>query len=284
MAERLFQPRRADLVVGARDFTEGQILAEIVKQQIEAETGLRVQVRPNLATSASLSAVKSGDIDLYPEYTGNLLTNKDGLDLPVPEDKSTITDLVRQGMRRRFGLVLLEPFGLNNTYAPCVTRATAERYHLRTMSDLRGAPQLRIVVDTSFLTRPDGWPGLVEKYGLHFDKPPQQMHPDLLYRALEENKVDLVMGFATAWQIQALDLVVLEDDRSYFPSYHAAPLVREAVLKQHPEVEAALNRLAGEIDDGLMRKLNYEVAVQKRSEAEVARDFLRAKALPRTKK
>ena len=151
------------------------------------------------------------------------MTNKEGLDLPVPTDRTTITALVRREMQRRFGLVVLDEFGLNNTYAPCVTRATADRYDLRKISDLGRTPKLRVVIDFSFLTRPDGWQGLVGKYDLHFDKPPQQVSPNLLYRALEQNEADLVVGFATAWQIQALDLVMLEDDRGYFPSYHAAP-------------------------------------------------------------
>src|SRR6202011_3766568 len=123
----------------------------------------------------SLYALKWGKIDFCPEYTGNLLTNKDGLDLPVPEDKSTITGLVREQMRRRYGLVLLEPFGLNNTYAPCVTRATAERHGLHKISDLQRVPQLRVVIDLSFRTRPDGWDGLVERYGLRFDEQPRQV-------------------------------------------------------------------------------------------------------------
>ncbi len=266
-------------MIGARDFTEGQILAEIVKQTLEAHTGLHVGVRSHLSTSMSLQSLKDDDLDLYPEYMGNLLTNEDGLHLPVPEDKATITDLVRQEMTKRFGLVVLDEFGLNNTYTPCVTRATAARYNLHKISDLHGAPKLRIVVDFSFMTRPDGWRGLVEKYDLHFDKTPQQVSPDLIYRALEQNEADLVMGFATDWQIEKLDLVVLEDDKSYFPSYHAAPVVRAAVLQQHPEVAAALHQLAGRIDDRTMRRLNYQVAVERRSEVDVAREFLRSQGL-----
>ena len=182
-------------------------------------------------------------------------------------------------MLQRFGMVVLDEFGLNNTYAPCVTRATADRYDLRKISDLGRTPKLRVVIDFSFLTRPDGWQGLVGKYDLHFEKPPQQVSPNLLYRALEQNEADLVVGFATDWQIRSLDLVVLEDDRGYFPSYHAAPLVREEVLKRRPEVAAALNQLAGRIDDRTMRQLNYQVAVEKRSEAEVARAFLLGQGL-----
>ncbi len=224
LASNAWQPRRADVLVGAKDFTEGQILAEIVKQALEAHTTLRVEVVANLGTSVILKAAVNGEIDLYPEYTGNLLTSKEALDLPVPDDKSTITNLVRTEMRRRHGLILLGAFGLNNTYAPCVTQELAKKMGLRKISDLRNAPGLRVVVDLSFLSRPDGWQGLVKKYELRFDEAPRQISPNLLYKALEGNKADLVIGFATDWQIQEFNLVVLEDDLGYFPSYHAAPL------------------------------------------------------------
>jgi osmoprotectant transport system permease protein len=276
---RALQPPRTYVVVGAKDFTEGQILAEIVKQMIEERTGMRAEIRSNMGTSVIFKALQNGEIDVYPEYTGVLLTSKEALDLPIPDDKSTITALVRREMERRHGLVLLEPFGLNNTYAPSVTKETAQRYRLKNISDLRRVPHLRVVIDLSFLTRPDGWAGLVEKYELRFDKPPTQVSPNLLYKALEQQEADVVIGFATDWQIQAIDLVVLEDDRGYFPSYHGAPLVRASVLKRHPEIRNALEDLGGKIDDAAMRQLNYRVAVEKRSEAAVAAEFLRRHGL-----
>jgi osmoprotectant transport system permease protein len=279
LGKSALQPRRDYLIVGSKDFTEGQILSEILKQTLENQTGLRVRMTTNLGTGTILKALKNRDIDLYPEYTGNLLTSKDALDLPVPDDKSTITDLVRREMRRQYGLVFLEPFGLNNTYAPTVTQETARRHRLKTISDLRRVPHLRVVIDQSFLTRPDGWDGLIAKYDLRFDRPPRQVGPDFLYRALEHNEADLVIGFATDWQIQALNLVVLADDRGYFPNYHAAPLVRAEVLQRYPQVQEALNRLAAKISDDTMRRLNYQVAVEKRSEAEVAGEFLRSHGL-----
>jgi osmoprotectant transport system permease protein len=276
VAEDSTHSRRPDtVVIGAKDFIEGQILAEVLKQTLEKHTNLRVEVRQNLGTSVILKSLLHGAIDLYPEYTGNLLTSREALDMAVPADKSTITPLVRREMLARFGLVLLEPFGLNNTYAPVVTRATAQRDRLKNISDLRRIPWLRVVVDHSFLTRPDGWKGLVEKYGLRFDKQPTQVDPNLRYKALEQQDADLVViGYATDWQIQYLDLVVLEDDLGYFPNYHGAPLVREAVLKRHPEVKEALDRLAGRIDDQAMRRLNYEVAEKRRSEVDVVKEFL----------
>lgn len=279
IAQQAWSSRRTELRIGTKDFIEGRILAEMLKQTIETQTGLRAEIKANLGTSVIFTAIKSGQIDLYPEYTGNLLTSKEALDLPVPEDKSTITDIVRAGMRERHSLLFLEPFGLNNTYAPCLTGETAERFGLKKISDLVRVPQLRIVIDQSFRTRPDGWPGLIKRYGLHFDRPPVQVSPDLLYKALEQGETDLVIGFATDWQIQAQKLVVLADDRGYFPSYHAAPLVREDVLRRHPDVKTALDRLAGHLDDDAMRTLNYQVAVERRSETDVVRAFLRQRKL-----
>jgi osmoprotectant transport system permease protein len=277
--DRQFFVRRADVVVGSKDFVEGQILSEVVKQMLEAHTELHIERVSQLGTTVILNAIKNGEIDVYPEYTGNLLTSKEGLDMPVPADRSQITTLVRDEMRRRYGLVLLQPFGLNNTYAPCVTRATARRYRLQSIGDLQRTPQLRVIIDQSFLTRPDGWPGLVKKYDLHFKQQPSPVGADLLYKALEQGEADLVIGFATDWQIQAFNLVVLTDDRGYFPNYHAAPLVREELLRRYPDVQPILDRLGGQIDDEAMRRLNFEVAKNKRSEVEVAREFLESKGL-----
>jgi glycine betaine/choline ABC-type transport system substrate-binding protein len=207
------------------------------------------------------------------------LTSKDGLDLPVPPDRSQITPLVREEMRRRYGLVLLQPFGLDNTYAPSVTQETADRFHLHKISDLQRTPRLRVVVDTSFLTRPDGWSGLIKTYDLRFDIPPKQINPNLLYEAMKQHEADLVIGFATDWQIEALNLVVLADDRGYFPQYHAAPLAREDLLRRHPQIGPQLEKLGGQLDDQQMRRLNYEVSVVKRSEVAVAREFLVRKGI-----
>jgi osmoprotectant transport system permease protein len=271
----LDRPPPAIVRIGSKDFVEGKILAAICKEMLQAHTSLHVRTKENLPVSVILSALRHGDIDLYPEYTGVLLTSKGALGLEVPEDRSTITDLVRKEMRERYGLELLDTFGLNNTYAPCLRREVAERYELKKISDLRRVPQLRIVVDLSFLDRPDGWRGLAARYDFRFDAPPRQVAPDLRYRVLEADGADLVIGFATDWQIAAQKLVVLEDDRGYFPSYHGAPLVRADTLARHPEIATVLNRLHNRIDDDAMRRMNHQVAREKRSEEEVARTFLR---------
>jgi osmoprotectant transport system permease protein len=283
IAEQVYRQRvRPEGVVriGAKNFVEGEILAEILKQMLEAHTDLRVEVRKNLTPSVIFQALKRGDIDLYPEYTGVLLTNKEALDLPVPDDRLTITPLVRKEVLKRHGLVLLETFGLNNTYAFCTTKPLAARNGLRSIGDLRRFPGARVVVDLSFLDRADGWPGLVKVYNLNLPAP-KLMDPNLRYKALESGDVDVVLGFATDWEIAFYDLVVLDDDRHYFPSYHGAPLVREDVLRRHPEIGRVLNLLQGRIDDDTMRRLNYQVARERRPEAAVAREFLLKQGLLR---
>ncbi len=269
---------RGEITVGAKNFVEGEILAEILKQMLEAHTDLRVKVVHNLTPSLIFKGLKNGEIQLYPEYTGVLLTNKEALDLPIPADRTTITDLVRREILKRHGLVLLETFGLNNTYVFCTTKALARRRGLRTVGDLRGFADARVVVDLSFLDREDGWAGLVKAYGLMLSRP-KIMAPNLRYRALENGDADVILGFATDWEIAFYDLVVLEDDRHYFPSYHGAPLVRADVLRRHPEIARVLNRLHNQIDDATMRRLNSQVARERRPEADVAREFLRKKGL-----
>lgn len=265
---------RPDLTIGSKNFTENIVLAEIMRQMLEAHTGLKIDTRFGLGSNMAFKALRSGDTDLYPEYTGTLLTAVDALNEPVPEDRSVITGRVRQEMAERFDLVLLEPFGLNNTHAMCVRREFAERYGLQTIGDLKKVPTLRAAFASEFLDRPDGWPNLAKTYGVKLTQRPAVMEPELMYVALREGQADLCSGFSTDWQIKDYDLVILEDTKHYFPSYHAAPLARGEVLRQHPEVREVLDRLGGTIDDETIRAMNAQVAVEKRSEADVAREFL----------
>jgi osmoprotectant transport system permease protein len=274
------QDDRPTIRLASKNFVEGEILTEVLKQMLEAHTDFRIEVKANLTPDLIYKAILNGDIDLYPEYTGNLLTAPDALNQPVPRDRAIITDLVRREMRGRYHLVLLDLFGFNNEYVMCVPRSLARQYNLRNISDIpkRGLTNLRTMVDHDFLDRPDGWPGLVKTYGLDLPKP-RQAAPDQRYAALEAGQTDMVAGYTTDWQIKAYGLVMLKDDKGYFPTYHGAPLVREDVLEKHPEIAVVLNRLAGQIDDDTMRQLNFQDAGQKRSVADVARQFLRDRNL-----
>jgi osmoprotectant transport system permease protein len=273
--EPFVRPRRADVVIGSKNFTAGRILSEIFRLMLQAHTDLSIDLTTNLGSKLTYKALLGGDIDLYPEYSGNLLTAKDALGLPVPSDKAAITPLVRREMPRRFHLLALEPLGVNDVYVPCTTRELADKYHLRTISDLRRVPELRVVVDLEFMDREDGWKGMVQTYDLHFRKPPTRTDPGYMYKALQRGEADVVIGFATDWQIDALKLATLADDRDYFPTYHAVPLVRDSLVQRHPQVATVLNKLAGKIDDAALRRMVYQVAQEHRSEAEVAREFLR---------
>ncbi|MGH7646094.1 MAG: glycine betaine ABC transporter substrate-binding protein [Gemmatimonadales bacterium] len=270
--------RRADrVVVGSKNFTESDLLAELVAQQIERRTPIPVERRLHLGgTFVCHEAITAGEIDLYVEYTGTAHTAV--LKLPAIGDRDSVFRAVTAEYGRRFGLAWGKPFGFNNTFAILVRRADAERYGLRRISDVaRVAGRWRAGFGYEFLERADGFAGLSRVYGLAFAAPPTAMDLGLTYRALAEGKVDLIAGNSTDGQIQALDLVPLEDDRRYFPPYEAAPVVRQVVLERYPAVRAALDELAGRISDDEMRRLNAAADVERRDIAVIAREWLAAK-------
>jgi glycine betaine/choline ABC-type transport system substrate-binding protein len=250
-----------------------------VAQQIERRTGLSVRRKLHLGgTFVCDRAIKSGDIDLYVEYTGTAYTAVLNHS-PGPSADSVYT-AVAEEYQRHWGLVWTAPFGFNNTFAVAVRQADADRHGLRAISDLaRIAPRWKAGFGYEFLNRADGFAGLSTVYGLRFSAPPTAMDLGLTYRALAEGQVDVIAGNSTDGQLEALHLVALEDDRHYFPPYEAAPVVREAVLERHPDVRRALAELGGKIDDAEMRRLNVLADVEHRDLSEIARDWL-ARALP----
>jgi len=263
-------------VVGSKNFTESDLLGEIVAQQIERRTALPVERRFHLGgTFVCHQAITSGQIDLYVEYTGTAYTAV--LKRAPVSDRDSIYRTVAHDYAERFGLVWGKPFGFNNTFAITVRRRDATGYGLKRISDLaRLAPRWKAGFGYEFLERADGFRGLASVYGLRFASPPTAMDLGLTYRALAEGKVDVIAGNSTDGQIQALDLAVLEDDRHYFPPYEAAPVIRQAALTRHPEITAALAQLAGRISDAEMRRLNALADVEHRDIQSIARDWLGA--------
>ena len=268
--------RRDRVVVGAKNFTESDLLAEIVAQQIERRTHLPVERRLHLGgTFVCHEAITSGRIDLYVEYTGTAYTAV--LKRPPIAGAESVYATVARDYGQRFGLVWGKPFGFDNTFAITVRRRDAERYGLRRISDLaRVAPRWKAGFGYEFLERADGFRGLARAYGLAFAAPPTAMDLGLTYRALADGKVDVIAGNSTDGQIEALDLVALEDDRHYFPPYQAAPVMRADLLRRHPAIGPALDELAGRISDAEMRRLNAEADVRHRDIATVAREWLHA--------
>lgn len=265
---------RDRVVVGSKNFTEQNILGEIVAQTLEAH-GVPVERRFYLGgTFVCHRAIRAGEIDIYVEYTGTaytaILRNE-----PI-HDRETVYETVKRDYADRFDLTWTEPLGFNNTFAMIVRRSDAERLGIRTLSEAAEYTlDWRAGFGPEFMERKDGYPGLAETYGLEFRAPPRIMDIGLMYRALAEGQVDLIAGNSTDGQIAALDLYVLEDDRDYFPPYEAAPVVRRETLAARPSVRSALGKLAGTISDEEMRRLNRQVDVERRAAALVVREWLR---------
>jgi osmoprotectant transport system substrate-binding protein len=263
-------------VVGSKNFTESDLLAEIVAQQIERRTGLPVERRLHLGgTFVCHQAITTGGIDTYVEYTGTAFTAI--LKQPPITDRDSVLRFVSAEYRRRYKVAWTAPFGFDNTFAILVRHADATRDKLTSIADLaRVAPRWKAGFGYEFLERADGFPGLARTYGLRFAAPPTAMDLGLTYRALADGKVDVIAGNSTDGQIAALDLVQLTDDRHYFPPYQAAPVVRSALLGQYPQLESALAELGGKISDVEMRRLNALADVEHRDIALIARDWLAA--------
>jgi len=267
------------IVVGSKNFTESFILGELIAQQIEAHTNLKVERRFYLAgTYICQQAMLAGRIDIYPEYTGTALTAV--LKQDISRDKREVYERVKDEYERRFELTLGPALGFNDTFAMEIRGDDARRLNVRTLSQAaQFAPQWRAGFGYEFMERPDGYRGLVATYGLHFAEQPRIMDLGLLARALKDRQIDFAGGNATDGLIPALDLVALEDDRHYFPPYEAVPVIRKQTLQLHPEIATALADLGGKISDEEMQKMNYAVDAQHRDTQDVVREFLKSKKL-----
>ncbi|HEU4563334.1 MAG TPA: glycine betaine ABC transporter substrate-binding protein [Gemmatimonadaceae bacterium] len=261
------------VVVASKPFGESYLLAEMLAQLLEAR-GLSVVRRPGLgATEVAFGALRAGAIDVYPEYTGTGLIAI--LHAPPRADPREVFAEVSREFRARWGVRWLPPLGFSNTYAIAVRRATASRLGLRTLSDLaRAAPRLTAGFTPDFIGRADGLPGLAKTYGLRL-RDVRALLPAVKYQALAAGEVDVIDGYATDGLIARYDLVVLEDDRGFFPPYEAAALVSARLDREAPAAVSALAELSGLIDEARMRALNRRVEVDGEEVSRVAHDALR---------
>ena len=271
--------RGRDIVVGSKNFTEQLILGDLVRQLLERSCQARIDGRFYLAgTYICQQAILAGRIDLYPEYTGTALAAV--LKETAKGDSSQVYEAVKSQYRSRFGLDVTPPLGFDNSFAMVMRGDDARRLGLTKLSQLEAvAPQLKLGVGYEFLERQDGYAGLVKTYDLRFGEAPRVMDLGLLYRALEKRSVDIVAGSNTDGLIAALGLVVLEDDRHYFPPYDAVLIVRPELFQRCPAAVAALNELSGRISAYEMRTMNYAVDGEKQDAAVVAQRFLQQMAL-----
>ena len=253
--------------VGSKSFTESYVVAEIAAQVMEAAGEAPVERRVGLGgTGIVAGALASGDIDVYPEYTGTIAR-------AILKDPSLGTVDALRARLAPMGLTVSDPLGFANTYALAVRRETATRLALRTLSDLARHPTLTAAFDPGFLDRDDGWPGLRRHYGLELAAVRGMEHA-LTYRALASGGVDLIDVFSTDGQLARSDVVVLEDDRRFFPDYAAVLLARTSLAERSPRTWAALQqRLVGRFDNATIQRLNAEVELDGKTFAQVVGTF-----------
>ena len=266
-------PPQGEVVVASKNFTEAHILGELFALMLEQHTDLEVEHRSGLGgTLVCFTALENGEIDLYPDYTGTLWATvlKES---EKSSDPMRVYHGVQKGLRDLHDVELLHPLGLNNTYAIAMEAEKAEARGLRTLSDLRGQEDLRAGFSIEFVHREDGWEGLGPFYGIELAEVRPMEHA-LAYEALMEGSIDLIDAYSTDAKLERFGLHVLEDDRGFFPPYHAAPLVRRELLADHPEVGEVLGRLSYRISDEAMTRMNHRVEVGGEDFREVARSFL----------
>ena len=249
--------RGGPVVIASKPFAESYLLAEIFAQLLEAR-GIAVVRRPGLgATEIAFGALRTGAIDVYPEYTGTGLIAI--LDAEPGRSARATFDTVARAFRERWGVRWLAPLGFENTYAIAIRRATADSLRLRTLSDLAAvAPRLIAGFSPDFIGREDGLPGLEREYGLDFGDL-RALLQAVKYEALANRAVDVIDGYSTDARIDRYGLVVLEDDLGFFPPYEAAALVGRRIASERADVIAALAELSGRIDVERMRALNRRV-------------------------
>lgn len=261
--------------IGTLNTTESQIMGQVVKQLIEHETDLEVVLVNNLGSSiVQHQAMLDEQVDITAtRYTGTDLSGALGME-PV-NDPEEAMKIVQKEFKKRWDQTWFDSYGFDNTYAFTVTKELAEKYGLEKVSDLRDvADELRFGVDNSWIHREgDGYQGFVETYGFEFPKI-YPMQIGLVYEALANDEMDVVLAYSSDGRIAAFNLKILEDDRKFFPPYDTSLVARNEVLREHPELEGILNKLVGTIDTAKMQEMNYEADGEKREPAVVAQKFL----------
>lgn len=264
--------------VGSKNFAEDITVAEIYAAALE-RAKIPVERHMNLgSTQIATAAMQRGDIDLYPEYTGTGLI--DVLHLPPMRSAQRIVDVIKKEYEKRYDCTWLQPAPMNDSQGLATTQAIAQRYNLRTLSECATlAPQLRLATIAEFLTRADALPGLQKYYGGFQFKSNRTYEIGLQYQALVNGDAEVATAFTTDSQIGTDNLVILQDDRAFWPPYSIAPVVRRPALAAHPQIATILNRISPLLTDTVVRQLNYRVNVAHDDPADAAQQFLKEHAI-----
>ena len=273
--------RDAAISIGSTYGTEQAVLGEIIAQHVERRLGRPVSRRMSLGDSQLLhQALISGEVDLYPEYTGTAL--RDILKLNMEHDAATVYERVRDLYAAQYQVVCLPPFGFDAAVLAAVEPERAEMYHLQKMSDLdSNGLDWTIAYSGSFASRPDGLPELIAGYHPNIRTAPVPLEPMALFRAFDSKMANLIVVRRTDGPISNLKAALLADDLLVFPPYQGFVAARAATLKTYPQLNVALRELSGKIDTGTMQRLNAEVDLEHQSPAVVARNFLEKAGISR---
>lgn len=265
--------------IATKPMAEQFILAEMLRLLIEDQTDIKVEITKGIAggTSNIQPALLKGDFDMYPEYSGTgwefVLKKHDKL------NKEAMYEQLNKEYKEQFKLEWLKPYGFDNSFGLAVNKDFAEKNNIKTYSDLaKFSDQLIFGAEPDFYERDDGFKALSKEYGFKF-KNIHQMDIGLKYEAMKQDKVQVINVFTTDAQLKTANVVVLEDDKNFFPTYFAATIVRQETLDKFPELRDILNKLSGVITEQDMIEMNYQVEVMKKDETMVAMEFLRSKGL-----
>lgn len=261
-------------IIGTQTFTETKILAEMYKALIEDRTDTDVEIIPDLASSpVVLQAIKRNDLQMGTLYSGEIFNNH----FPIlnTKDRKKVLEQAQAGFNKYYDFNWMDPLGFENTYAFTVRADLAKSKGYENISDIKpDAANMRLGVDTSWLERSsDGYPAFSNYYGITFGRT-FPMELSLVYNAVAQNQVDIVLAYSTDARLKAYKLKTLKDDKHFFPPYDASPVIRNDAAKKYPGVVAAVSELIGTMDEQTMIDLNYEVDIGKKSEREVALAYL----------
>lgn len=261
------------ITIGSKNFTESLILGEMYSDALE-NAGYKVNRKLNLGgTLVAHEALVKGEIDMYPEYTGTGLL--DILKHSKVTNANEVYQEVSQAYKKKWNLIWLKPTQANDSQGLAVSKAISDQYNIHTFSDLaKAAPKINFAATPEFNERPDGLKGLQQAYGGFQFKTDKLYDYGLKYNVLLNGKADGTVAFTTDGQLTNKNLVLLKDDRHFYPPYYVCPVIRENVIKSDPKIESIINQVSSKLDSKTMQQLNAQVDIQKKQYQQVAKDFL----------
>ena len=272
-------PKSAEVIrIGHKNYTEQRIIGQLYAVMIENHSDYNTKVTEVGSSQLVLEALKSEEIDMYGDYTGTL--DATVLKEAGETDPQKVYEQVKAFMESdKYGFKVMNPLGFNNTYTLSIKKEIADKYGLKTISDLAElGPKLRLGAVMEFLERPDGLPGVKEMYGIEF-KREIALDAGIRYTAIENNDVEVIDAFSTDGKILQYDLTVLEDDKHFFPPYYIITMFKNSSFEKFPEAVEAIKKLEGQISDEEMQLMNFQVDQEGLPEKKVAEDFLLKKGL-----